>query len=575
MRSKGIDSNCFIISTLIQCFCDMGKPDEAVQLFNEFKSDIFLDNVTYNMAVGALCKLGRVEVAAELLEEMKGKGMVLDIVHYTTLINGYCLQGDICSALKVLEQIKERGLQLDIVTYNVLAHGYSRTGLVREAHELLRCMDAWGVKPDVVTHNKIIEGLCISGRVEEAEVFFSGLQEKSAANKAAMFEGYCQANHSRKAFKLFKELSEAEKKSVKKNSFFKLVAALCKAGDMRNAKWLFDRSVEKGLTPDVVTYTLMIDGYFNANRVQEGLFLFNDMKKRGVEPDVVTYTCYLMVFQRLCKLGNIEKAEDLLRELIQSGLQPDVVTYTSLIAGCCKSGSFLQIHGNAGVLQASLEVDVVAYGGSELHKAIPEHKSIQIHTTVQWPRVIQGWPKILHPLMTVIKRIYQFIMLLWFLFIKVPAPDVFLVQNPPSVPTGTAVTWVSWIRRSAFIVDWHNFGYTLLASSLGRNVFLIKDTNLNMAFHRRTSDEDFGILLEAVCMNDRRVAAILNEDDSTDKEVLWTEKDLYLRLLFVITGKGPDKEKYEQKIRKLNLNQGSNLIGAYSLLYLCYLPEVL
>jgi hypothetical protein len=44
-----------------------------------------------------------------------------------------------------------------------------------------------------------------------------------------------------------------------------------------------------------------------------------------------------------------------------------------------------------------------------------------------------------------------------------------LLQNPPSVPTLVAVKWASWLRNAKFIVDWHNFGYTLLALSLGRN----------------------------------------------------------------------------------------------------------
>lgn len=57
----------------------------------------------------------------------------------------------------------------------------------------------------------------------------------------------------------------------------------------------------------------------------------------------------------------------------------------------------------------------------------------------------------------------------------------------------------------------------------------------------RTPDEDFGILLEAAVMYDRRVAAILNEDDSIQEEALWKEMQsgkqyLYPRLLFVITG---------------------------------------
>ncbi|CAL5362023.1 unnamed protein product [Camellia sinensis] len=76
-----------------------------------------------------------------------------------------------------------------------------------------------------------------------------------------------------------------------------------------------------------------------------------------------------------------------------------------------------------------------------------------------------------------------------------------------------------------------------------------------------TPDEDFGILLEAAVMYDRRVAALSNEDDSTEEEVLWKEiydgKLFLYPMLFIITGKGPEKEKYEEKIKKLNLKRVS------------------
>ncbi|TYH44891.1 hypothetical protein ES332_D11G226000v1 [Gossypium tomentosum] len=75
-----------------------------------------------------------------------------------------------------------------------------------------------------------------------------------------------------------------------------------------------------------------------------------------------------------------------------------------------------------------------------------------------------------------------------------------------------------------------------------------------------TPDEDFGILLEAAVMYDRRVAALLDENDSADEWVLWKEisggkQYLYPRLLFIITGKSPEKEKYEEKIKRLNLKR--------------------
>ncbi|KAM7270035.1 hypothetical protein ACFE04_029249 [Oxalis oulophora] len=322
----------------------------------------------------------------------------------------------------------------------------------------------------------------------------------------------------------------------------------------------------------------------------------------------------------------------------------------------------MQYHALSLARQMSLAVDIVAYGGSEPHSVILQHPSIHIHTMNQWPAIFKTLPKIFYPFMLLLKPLYQFLMLLWFLCARVPAPDVFIVQNPPSVPTLVAVKWASSLRRSAFIVDWHNFGYTLLGLSLGRSsrfvsvyhwiekrfgkmadgalcvtkamqhelaqnwginatvlydqppeffrptsledkhkMFYRLDKHLSQPAGVRdcisigmesngpdetlfttqvgndvhlkpnrpalivsstswTPDENFGILLEAAVMYDRRVAAMLNEDDSTDEEVIWKKladgtQYPYPRLLFIITGKGPEKEKYEEKIRKLRLKR--------------------
>ncbi|KAK4761693.1 hypothetical protein SAY87_029577 [Trapa incisa] len=317
----------------------------------------------------------------------------------------------------------------------------------------------------------------------------------------------------------------------------------------------------------------------------------------------------------------------------------------------------MQYHALSLANQALLEVDVVAYGGSRPHKAVLEQDSIHIHELKPWPRAMHWLPR---PLMLLFKPVFQFVTLLWFLCVKIPCPDVFIVQNPPSVPTLVVVRWASWFRRAAFIVDWHNFGYTLLKLSLGSNnpfvtayhwfekrygmmadgslcvtkamqkeleqgwgicaivlydrpptffhpasveekhelfsrlskslnlphdgcdftsyeisrqephetPFTILDgSNILLKENRPalivsstswTPDEDFSILLEAAVMYDRRVAAILRQDDYTYTEVLSNKmhdgrKYTYPKLLFIITGKGPEKEKYEKKIRALKL----------------------
>ncbi|KAI4328743.1 hypothetical protein L6164_021076 [Bauhinia variegata] len=325
----------------------------------------------------------------------------------------------------------------------------------------------------------------------------------------------------------------------------------------------------------------------------------------------------------------------------------------------------MQYHALSLANQSCMEVDIVAYGGSKPYSAVLTNKSIRIHSMKQWPTARQNLPEKLQPIILLLKPLIQFVMLLWFLCVKIPAPDVFLVQNPPSVPTLVAVKWASWLRHSSFVIDWHNFGYTLLSLSLGRNSRFVSvykwfeehygkmadaslcvtramqhelaqnwginamvlydqppdffhptsleerhklfcrlnndlrqplgvqdcvsigtssmgshclnetlfstevDSNIYLKSNRPalvisstswTRDEDFGILLQAAVMYDRCVAALLNEDDSIDEEVIWKnisngKEYLYPRLLFIITGKGPEKVKYEEIIKRLHLKR--------------------
>lgn len=49
----------------------------------------------------------------------------------------------------------------------------------------------------------------------------------------------------------------------------------------------------------------------------------------------------------------------------------------------------------------------------------------------------------------------------------IPAPTAVLVQNPPSIPALAAAWLACRLRGARLIIDWHNFGYTVLAQSKG------------------------------------------------------------------------------------------------------------
>jgi beta-1,4-mannosyltransferase len=47
-------------------------------------------------------------------------------------------------------------------------------------------------------------------------------------------------------------------------------------------------------------------------------------------------------------------------------------------------------------------------------------------------------------------------------------------QNPPSIPTLAVASLVCFLRHTNLVIDWHNFGYSILALKLGSNHLLVK-----------------------------------------------------------------------------------------------------
>ncbi|KAL6506908.1 hypothetical protein OROHE_022345 [Orobanche hederae] len=264
----------------------------------------------------------------------------------------------------------------------------------------------------------------------------------------------------------------------------------------------------------------------------------------------------------------------------------------------------MQYHALSLARQAFLDVDIVAYGGSEPHISVLHHQSIHIHKMPQWPTFPRSLPRLLRPFFLILKPVFQFLVLLWYLCLKIPAPDVFIVQwiekrygkmahgslcvtramqHELSQNWGIKATVLydqpPEFFRPASLMEKHNQCHlrdcigngtgannnvpdtTPFTTQVGSDILLKQNRPaLVVSSTSWTPDEDFGILLEAALMYDRRVAALLGEDDSTSDEVVWDEirngkQFSYPRLLFIITGKGPEKKKYEEKIKRLRLKR--------------------
>jgi beta-1,4-mannosyltransferase len=111
---------------------------------------------------------------------------------------------------------------------------------------------------------------------------------------------------------------------------------------------------------------------------------------------------------------------------------------------------------------------------SEIHPDIVSNPFIQIIPLTPAPKLLRSSSKLLFPILAPLKVLWQIQSLFFALGYHSPPSRFMFVQNPPSIPT-LAVAWLMcFLRNTELVIDWHNFGYSILALKLGPAHPLVK-----------------------------------------------------------------------------------------------------
>lgn len=116
-------------------------------------------------------------------------------------------------------------------------------------------------------------------------------------------------------------------------SYSTIISGFCRNGEVEKAFQMKLAMVEKGVLPDAVTFSTLIHGLCLQRRLIEACDLYQEMLNVGLRPDEFTYTTLINAY---CVEGDLNKALQLHDEMVQKGFLPDAVTYSVLINGLNK-----------------------------------------------------------------------------------------------------------------------------------------------------------------------------------------------------------------------------------------------
>lgn len=149
----------------------------------------------------------------------------------------------------------------------------------------------------------------------------------------------------------------------------------------------------------------------------------------------------------------------------------------------------MQYH-SLSLAKAGYKVDIVGYGETAPIASLIAEPLVGFHYLAPVPSLPFG--KLLN---YVFKTIWQAINLLFVLTI-IRRPNNILVQNPPAIPTLIVTYFYALLVRSKFIIDWHNYAYSIMALNLNQNHLLVRITRKVEMLFGQKADANFCVTNE-------------------------------------------------------------------------------
>lgn len=232
----------------------------------------------------------------------------------------------------------------DLVTYNTLISGIAACDCpnLDRARAVEAHMRSQGIDGNEVTYNALMAAATRAGKVDEAFAIYDDMMERQLGTlNVELFTTLItlcgQAGQLERAFKVHEQMvSNGINPSVV--TFNALLTACRRGGGNNINNNASDIALQvmqimrdtPGCTPDVITYSTLIDTLGRAGRFREMRELLQDMKLQGLTPNFVTYTCMISA---MAKSGDLDAAMRLIDDMESKGIEPNVYTFSCLVGG--------------------------------------------------------------------------------------------------------------------------------------------------------------------------------------------------------------------------------------------------
>ncbi|XP_006294146.2 pentatricopeptide repeat-containing protein At2g38420, mitochondrial [Capsella rubella] len=277
-----------------------------------------LEESTFGILIDALCKIGEVDCATELVRYMSIDCVIVDPRLYSQLLSSVCKHKDSScfDVVGYLEDLRKTRFSPGLRDYTVVMSFLVEGGRGKEVVSVLNQMKCDRIEPDIVCYTIVLQGVIADAEYSKADKFFDELLLLGLAPDVYTYNvymnGLCKQNDIEGALKMMSSMNKlgSEPNVITYNI---LIKALVNAGDLSQAKTLWEEMGINGVNRNSHTYDIMISAFIEVGDVVsaqgflEEAFNMNVFAKSSRTEEVIS---------RLCDKGLMDKAVELLAHLV-------------------------------------------------------------------------------------------------------------------------------------------------------------------------------------------------------------------------------------------------------------------
>ncbi|KAK4419153.1 Pentatricopeptide repeat-containing protein, chloroplastic [Sesamum alatum] len=354
LLAANITPNTYVVNSLMNV--NSHDLSYTLEIYKKMeKLGVTADITSHNILLKSCRLAAKVELARDIYGEIRklelSGALKLDVFTYSTMIKVFADAKMWKRALEIKEDMVSSGVIPNTVTWSSLISACANAGLVEQSMKLFNEMLQAGCEPNSQCFNVLLHACVEACQFDRAFRLFqcwkeTGFQQSAADDKLNNLDKFVAKDQMRVPIRSYSHLT-VRIPFKPTTSTYNILMKAC-GNDYLRAKALMDEMTTFGLTPNHISWSILIDICGSSGNVSRAIQILRSMREAGIQPDVITYTTAI----KICvEHKNPKLAFTLFAEMKKYQIKPNLVTYNTILRARSRYGSLQEVQQSLAVYQ--------------------------------------------------------------------------------------------------------------------------------------------------------------------------------------------------------------------------------